>query len=654
LQQVVKALTKELLEPGLVIIEAPTGEGKTEAALYLVDWWNKQFDQRGAYFALPTQATSNQMFGRVRNFLAASYTGDEVDLQLIHGHAALSAEFEVLRRHGDRLLEPGGIGVREGGDEEVRSNVVAGEWFTHRKRGLLSAFGVGTIDQALLAALKARHVFVRLFGLSSKTVVVDEVHAYDTYMTTLLERLLEWLAALGTSVVMLSATLPQARRQGLLEAYRRGAGWPAADAPPASPYPRVSWATARGTGEKHVQASPLARKTVEVEWLDMRLPATLDGPPELALRLQHALKGGGCAAVICNTVRRAQEVYQALKLHFPGRAEDGFPELGLLHSRYPFEERDQRERLARLRFGKHSEEVRRPSRAVLVATQIIEQSLDLDFDLLVAELAPVDLVLQRAGRLHRHERSRPRRLQSPTLLLSAVEVDVKGVPHFEPGSEHVYDSHVLLRSWLALRDRSAIRVPEDVEALIEEVYGERTCPDTLSGHLRELWNGTFKKQHNAMEADRYKAQDRWLRPPWSDEALWQFTDNALEEDRPEFHEEHQALTRLADPTVDVVLLYGTQERPCLDSALTQPVDAKAPPTVPQAKQLLRRSVPVSDRRVVYTLLDQPVPSGWCSSPLLRHHRLLVLDADGSALVGRWRLELDDDLGLVIRDGEGGQ
>lgn len=232
LQKEVIALAEELPGPGLVIVEAPMGEGKTEAALYLVDWWNRHLDQRGAYFALPTQATSNQMFGRVHNFLATGHSSGEVGLQLIHGHAALSAEFEVLRRHHDRLLEPTGIGVAEKGAEEARSNVVAGEWFTHRKRGLLSAFGVGTVDQALLAALKARHVFVRLFGLSSKTVVVDEVHAHDTYMTTLLERLLEWLAALGTSVVMLSATLPAARRQGLLEAYRRGAGWPAASSPP--------------------------------------------------------------------------------------------------------------------------------------------------------------------------------------------------------------------------------------------------------------------------------------------------------------------------------------------------------------------------------------------------------------------------------------
>ncbi len=182
LQMTVESIAPNLNEPGLVIIEAPTGEGKTEAAMYLADCWAERTGGQGCYFALPTQATSNQMFGRVRDFLQDRYPGEPVQLQLLHGYAALSAEFEVLRENGERLFAPQYTGVEPSGNQ---LGVIAAEWFTYRKRGLLAPFGVGTIDQALLAVLQTRHVFVRLFGLSGKTIVIDEVHAYDAYMTTL-------------------------------------------------------------------------------------------------------------------------------------------------------------------------------------------------------------------------------------------------------------------------------------------------------------------------------------------------------------------------------------------------------------------------------------------------------------------------------------
>ena len=204
--------------PTLVIIEAPMGEGKTEAALYLAEAAATRLGQTGSYFALPTQATSNQMFSRVREFLTR-VLGGEVNLQLLHGHADLSAEFQALREAGSRSFTPI---YDENGNPST--TVVAAEWFTYRKRGLLAPFGVGTVDQALMAVLRARHFFVRMFGLGGKTIVIDEVHAYDVYMSTLMERLLEWLAASGSSVFLLSATLPSGRREALTSAYMNGLG----------------------------------------------------------------------------------------------------------------------------------------------------------------------------------------------------------------------------------------------------------------------------------------------------------------------------------------------------------------------------------------------------------------------------------------------
>ena len=660
-QQAAMALAAELDRPSLAIVEAPMGEGKTEAAMYLADHWAVSLGQSGCYFALPTQATSDQMFGRVREFLATRYPAQVVNLQLLHGHATLSAEFQALRQNADRLFEPQGV---DWGRREGSQNVIAAEWFTYRKRGLLAPFGVGTVDQALLAALQTRHVFVRLFGLAHKTVIVDEVHAYDTYMTRLLERLLEWLAALGSSVVLLSATLPASRCQALAAAYMRGLGAQAASTIPQACYPRITWVNEHSAGAQHIETSREIARTLTIKWVDGRLPSANSEPFVLGEELKAALANGGCAAVICNTVGRAQQVYQALKPHFSGQVDDGWPELDLLHARYPYEERERREKRCLVRFGKPNGEVqveegevrkvRRPSRAVLVATQVVEQSLDLDFDLMVSDLAPADLVLQRSGRLWRHARSRPKdgdgqERRRPELWICLPEKVGGDVPFFGGGSERVYDRHVLLRSWLALKDRTTIDVPGQVEELIEAVYADHPCPDDLSPTLRERWEETWRQYREQIERDEHEAEDRWLRRPSYDGPLWWFTRDPREEDAPDFHQAHQALTRLSEPTVQVVCLHGTQDCLCLDAEGFHPVDLNSVPDVALARQLLKRSLSISHRRVVPALLTQRVPTGWQRSPLLRHHRCLAFDADGSSSWEGYRFHLDDELGLSVAE-----
>ncbi len=648
LQRAVESIAATLTEPGMVIVEAPMGEGKTEAAIYLADHWAAEAGQAGHYFALPTQATSNQMFGRVRDFLRNRYEGDQVQLQLLHGHASLSAEFEVLRRHGDALPKPQYSGVD---DDGVELAVVASEWFTHRKRGLLSPFGVGTIDQALMSALRTRHVFVRLLGMAHKTVIVDEVHAYDVYMTTLLERLLEWLAALGSSVVLLSATLPQARREQLLAAYTRGM-----DTEPEMPrrvvYPRVSWVSrSTGSDARTVKVSARGRKEVQLEWVDGSLPDGDKTEFSLGQLLQRALGQEGCAAFICNTVRRAQEIYRALKPHFPGVCEDGEPELDLLHSRYPFEDREKRERRVLGRYGRSGDPtVRRPRRGILVATQIIEQSLDLDFDLMVSDIAPADLLLQRVGRLHRHERERPQGLATPKLLICNPAV-ADEAPQFDPGTAAVYDAHILLRSWLTLRQLDMVRVPDDVEAIIEDVYDDSRGPDGLPEALAEAWEYTREMLEDAMARNRVEAQNRWIGPPSYTGQLWRLAGNITEEDAPELHPVHQALTRLASPSVPVVLLHGDAETAALDSMLSNPVDMNQVPSLETTKRLLMRSVTISDRRMVFQLLKQSPPRSWRRSGLLRNHRVIFLDSRGMSKIGDYLLILDVETGVTVSRSE---
>lgn len=633
IQQAAAGLADVSDGPSLVIIEAPMGEGKTEAALLLADRWAASLGRRGCYFALPTQATSNQMFGRVYEFLSGRYASHAVNLQLLHGHAALSAEFQELLRKGNRLFAPTNICQEDAGGDVA--SVAAAEWFTHRKRGLLAPFGVGTINQVLLAVLQTRHVFVRLFGLSDKTVVIDEVHAYDTYMSTLLERLLEWLAALNVSVVLLSATLPKARGRALLEAYARGREQ-APERLPDAAYPRITWADGVRLGARSVPASPQSCRLLSIEWVDGAVPDTEEQPFPLGDRLTRALSGGGCAAVICNTVGRAQQVYVRLKRYFPSSAGDGLP-LDLLHSRFLFEDREAREHRCLARFSKPGAETRRPDCAVLVSTQIIEQSLDLDFDLIVSDLAPADLLLQRSGRLHRHKRERPDALRLPALWVCAPKQDADGLPVFSRADEAVYDAHALLRSWLVLKDRTAVRIPDEVEELIEAVYDDRDCPGNLPAALRLRWEKSGREHDEQMRDDAQRAKNRRIPLAAYDGDLGVFTAGQVDEERP--------VTRLTRPTVHIVCLYGNSERPCLDRECVEPVEVQAAPSIMMAKRLLARSVGINHPSAIAALFAMPAPQPWQRSPLLRHYRLLVL---GSEEAGRCGLALDDEIGVLFR------
>ncbi len=692
-QREVVALAEGNVEPALVVVEAPMGEGKTEAALYLADHWDASLGQHGFYVALPTQATSNQMYGRVKAFLKHRYAGDVCEngpavenvavLQLLHGHAALSGEFAALLRDGDKVFSPRSI-YDDAAHSDNHPDVVASEWYTYKKRGLPSPFGVGTVDQSLLAVLGTRHVFVRLFGLAGKTVIVDEAHAYDTYMSELLERLLCWLGALGCSVVLLSATLPSGRREKLLHAYRQGAVItssvesndsldPDSGASPAAPYPRVTWAplSEAPVRARHVETSERSRKVIHVEAIDGRLPLAKGEPFVLGERLQQALIDGGCVAVICNTVRRARQVYRALKHYFPDTATDGQPELDLLHARYPFAERDRREKRALIRFGKKDETVEtergtetvcRPRRAVLVTTQIVEQSLDIDFDLMVTDIAPVDLVLQRTGRLWRHDRrasngvlDRPQGMTAPTLWLCAPETK-DGRPDFGP-SVYVYDAHVLLRSWYHLRrviEEGRLRVPDQVEGLVEAVYEEGAvhCPADVTAWGR-YWRETWSRQGKDTVEDEREAEKRYIELPGykgGKGKLDQIVGEAREEDSPESHPAVQALTRLTGLTVPIVLLHMVDGRLCADMKGEHPVNIDRKPSVEEAARLLKQSLTLSGFGVVRRVLECAVPSGWQKSALLRNHRALVLDTSKRARVCEYTLRLHLEEGLIVDKG----
>lgn len=610
-QCAVGELAPHLDSPALVLIEAPTGSGKTEAALLLADHLAVSQGQRGLYMAMPTTATSNAMHDRLSAMLDDRYGKGVVTPLLVHGQA---------------LWRDPPPEIRSEHEAEEGDGTDAMAWFLPRKRSLLASFGVGTVDQSLLSVLLTKHFFVRLFGLAHKTVVFDEVHAYDTYMSTLFQRLLGWLRAAGTSVILLSATLPQSTRRDLLRA------WGTEDPGTLSTaYPTVTWACADKSG--CLTPAPEADHALALERLS-------PNPQALVEALRQGLAGGGCAAVLCNTVGRAQQVYRQLREASLVPEQD----LTLFHARYPLAWRREIEERIKARYGKASEPGQR--HGIVVATQVIEQSLDLDFDLMVSDLAPVDLLLQRAGRLHRHPgRVRPAALAAPRLLL--VEPERIGALPRWGNDAYVYEPYILLRTWLALEGREAWHLPSETRALIESVYGEHELD--VQGPLAVALQEYRLDWDQSRREDAQKARTALVLPA-DDEDLLRQLNPFLAEETPEVHHAMRAATRLGDPGLSVVCLHRRE-----GALYTEPdgglrIDLDRPPTHGETAHLAQCIVGVSHRGVVQALLAQAVPPCWRKNGLLRNARVAVFESGVHNVAGagaNYALCLSREFGLEI-------
>lgn len=588
--------------PALMIVEAPMGEGKTELAFLAHLRLQAANGHRGLYVALPTQATGNAMFERALIFLRNFSTDIRLDVQLVHGAAMLDERVHRLR------------GVNASMAESVSSSA----WFSQRKRPLLSPYGVGTIDQALIATLHVKHHFVRLWGLANRVVVLDEIHAYDTYTSGLIEALLRWLRAMNCSVVLMSATLPAKRRAAFLQA------WGAKSVPDIA-YPRVLVASGEQVRGEHVPCRPL--KPIFVTGI-------AEGLDKLAAAALECLSNGGCGVVIVNTVQRAQDLYSSLR----SQVGDG-AELLLFHARYPADERAEREKVVLEKFGR-GDIAQRPPRALLVATQVVEQSLDIDFDFMITDLAPVDLLLQRAGRLHRHDRQRPMAHAVPRLVVAGFQREY--MPELkETAWGFVYDPYTLYRTWIIAGAEPIWRLPEDIDRLVQAVYAK----DPFNGEERDEYLKTLDQalgQHLAIvQQQRQHAINVALDAEGDLSNAYLSTPRANEEGE---GEGLQVMTRLGDKSLAVVPIWANNEGWRLFPT-GEPFDPNVEPEHVLAHRIYRRQVRLSRRDLVNSLLEQPVPMIFESHPLLRDLRPLLL-ADNVAQFDRLRVHLDPELGIT--------
>ena len=593
--------------PALLIVEAPMGEGKTELAFLAHLRLQAANTHRGLYVALPTQATGNAMFDRTLSFLKA-FGRHRLDLQLVRGGAALDERVQRLRGiHGDRK------------DEAVSSSV----WFSQRRRSLLSPYGVGTIDQALFATLNIKHHFVRLWGLANRVVVLDEIHAYDTYTSGLIEALLRWLKALGSSVVLMSATLPENKRASLL------AAWGVESARvPKLPYPRLAMVDPRG-----VRGVTFAARSLP----SIQLHAVAESVESLAQCAMQQLEKGGHGAVIVNTVNRAQQLY----LHLQPLVSANTC-LMLFHARYPADERSRRERDVLATFGQLSPKRQRGGSKLLIATQVVEQSLDIDFDFLITDLAPVDLLLQRAGRLHRHQRTRPAAHRQARLHVAGLAPE--RLPKMKSTAwEYVYAAYILGRTWALLSRETVLTLPGDIDRLVQAVYSDHPLPDDLD---TEAWAYITQEAYG-----KWRAHEEYERQKAINIAVELEAEPQLAyQEKPRGNEEGEGLglvnkTRLGDDAIAVVPVYVTEggwrispeedafdPQQCVSDAL--------------ARRLQSRQIKVNHKKLVSHFASVSVPRAFSEHPLLCHLRPMVLASDGVMVRSPLRVQLDQELGLT--------
>jgi|SaaInlStandDraft_6_1057023.scaffolds.fasta_scaffold07905_2 CRISPR-associated endonuclease/helicase Cas3 len=438
-REIQKILIENSKQAGVYVLEAPMGIGKTEAALYAAYKLLTSGEATGIYFALPTQLTSDKIHERMNTFLETVLSPESPNREalLVHGNAWLKRIFAV----------------------EGNPN---GSWFQEGKRGILAPFAVGTIDQALMAVMSVKHGFVRTFGLAGKVVILDEVHSYDAYTGTLLDELVKELRKLHCTVIILTATLTTERRQKLTS-----------QQPKEQHYPLIS--VSPNEGKLQELAVDLSENNKVSIHCCKQQKSAIDEALKRAEEGQQVLW-------IENTVAESQAIYKRLS------AIDINVEYGLLHSRFLKCDRANNEGKWVQLYGKNNPGAREQKGRILIGTQVLEQSLDIDADFLVSRFCPTDMLLQRIGRLWRHDDSiRPDNAQREAWLLAPeLQAAIKDAKSEFGKTAKVYDPYVLCRSLAVWYHLESIELPKDIRPLIESTYQAKEEIEEMRQYQQEL------------------------------------------------------------------------------------------------------------------------------------------------------------------------
>lgn len=597
------------VDPGMIIIEAPMGLGKTEIALTAVEQISSITGSSGLFMGLPTQATSNAMFDRVENWLSQISKSENIKLPitLMHGKAQFNTHFAQI---------PVAKNVEEDSEE---GSVIINSWFSGKKN-ILNDFVIGTIDHLLLMGLKQKHLFLRHLGLSGKVIVIDEVHAYDTYMSSYLTKVLKWLGAYHVPVIALSATLPKEKRKELIKAYVEGkfgrkfkineSNWEDNES-----YPLLTM-----LDENHVEQysnfldANHERKRIKV--------IRLDSDDEIIIeKVLQSLSDGGVAGIIVNTVKRAQHLYDLIP--------DKIDKL-VLHSAFIIPERLNLEKEIQSKIGKNSN---RPKKMIVIGTQVLEQSLDIDFDILFTDIAPMDLILQRIGRLHRHQISRPPKLVKPKVYI----LGANKFGEYGDSNEAIYNKYFLLKTDYFFPNE--LILPDNISKLVQKVYETET--DSLIPNIQE----SFTEYHQIKINEQKKAKVFQIKEPSNRSSLigWLNRDLDINSDL-----QAEASVRDIKETVEVILLKQKNK----EFFLINGVNIDEATDIEIAQQIIRLPYAVVPEFKIESTINELEKntnkyfSNWKDSVWLRGDLALILDENMRVFLNGWIIKYRNDIGLT--------
>jgi len=511
--------------------------------------------------------------------------------------------------------------------EEKSGSVVLNDWFSGKK-SILTKFTVGTIDNLLQMGLKQKHLFLRHLGFTGKVVVIDEVHAYDAYMDSYLCKAINWLGVYHVPIVILSATLPKAKRNMLLKAYLQGkygkkyrdqleapSGWEDTQA-----YPLLSILD----GNQIKQVTEFSGKSDQSP-THLQVSRLNVSDDDLIAQVLTKISDGGIAGIIVNTVKRAQML---------ARLVPADTQLMVLHSAFLATDRTSQETELQAAIGNH---VERPQKMIVIGTQVLEQSLDIDFDVLYTDIAPMDLILQRAGRLHRHQIERPKALKAPQIFILGIQ----GNHEYGSGNEFVYGKYLLMKTDHFLK--TEIILPDDISPLVQQVYDPSTDSEVADiDDAKAKSEGNLTKEKKKAKVFQISDADYRINKPiyaWLDR-------DAGNVDKDE--QRASAAVRDIKETIEVILLQHTDEEDCLLDG-RQVTAVQSQEIAQQVIRLPAAITPNSDTvdQIINNLekLTHDYFGGWQSDMWLKDMLVLPLNKQFSTTLAGWRLSYSSKLGL---------
>ena len=656
-QRVIAQAAGESEKPGLFILEAPMGVGKTEAALIAGEILANREGESGLAFFLPSQATANAMFERVMSWIQnfekeptcwldedMAGSSGQLTIELAHGKALLNQSFAEMSESG-ALVDEDEDEKNQNKNPKESNRLATNAFFMGRKTQLLANFVVGTVDQMLMGALRQKHIMLKHLGLAGKVVVVDEVHAYDSYMSRYMDAMLNWLGAYRTPVILLSATLPGKRRGEMVSAYLgQGTFEGRATLEGERAYPLLTWTDGESVRTRQIELD--ARQT-DVEILRGEDDAVI---PFLRERLAE----GGCAGVIVNTVKRAQSMAEQLKTAFPQY------DVLLDHAQFIMPDRIRKEKQIMERLGRKSTSEQRDG-LIVVGTQVLEQSLDIDCDVMVSDLCPMDLLLQRLGRLHRHdEHVRPAPMKRAACL-------VLGTQELEPGAKAVYGEYLLEKTAALLPDK--IHLPVDISQLVQDAYIQN-CDMLLpkpAGIERKMEE--YNKELQIKESNANKNCIANAKRELSRRRGGRVIDGLLDLSIEMGEEQAKATVRDGLASIEVLVLQSDEDGVLHAAAQEEkPLNVRLDtmPCMEEAQIIMRQSLRLPHEFSILDMSGEVIAeleairqgklSEWTHSPRIGRELFLLLDQNGCAELAGRKIRYDSMYGLKAEkeDGDGGK